>query len=61
MGGIESSQYRAKLELHLIRKLELDQVFFFLDIQNSAQKIVDLLEFNSIKLESILKLLNNYT
>ena len=35
--------------------------FFFLDVRNLTRKIIELLELDSTKLESIKKLINNYT
>ena len=57
-GVIVSSRYRAKFELEIKK---LDQTFFFSDVRNSTRKIVEPLELNLIKFESIKKLINNYT
>ena len=58
--AIELSRYKAKLELHSIKNLEA-RLSFFLDIRNSTRKIVELLELDLIKLESIKKIINTYT
>ena len=46
-GVIEPSRYRARLDLNLIKKLELDRAFFPSNVQNLTRKIVELLELDS--------------
>ena len=60
-GVLESSRYRAKLELDLIKKLKARTQSSFLSyVRNSTRKIVELLEADSMKLEPIKKLITNY-
>ena len=66
-GVIELSQVDIDPSLSLTRlknsklKLHLSSNEIFLDIRNSTKNIVELLERNSISLDLLKKLINNYT